>query len=155
MVGRSMIRLAPGALSGGGDSAAAAEAGAPVAPVRVFVARREKAPPRKKLPRTNRRRPGTQALREIRYYQRTEHLLIRKLPFARLFRQITQDDYGERHPGQDIRVNKEAVFAAHEASEAYLVALFEDVNLCAIHAGRVTIMPKDINLARRIRGERS
>ena len=48
-----------------------------------------------------------------------------------------------------------AVLALQEASEAYLVGLFEDTNLCAIHAKRVTIMPKDIQLARRIRGERS
>ncbi|ODM86770.1 histone H3.2, partial [Orchesella cincta] len=48
-----------------------------------------------------------------------------------------------------------AVMALQEASEAYLVGLFEDTNLCAIHAKRVTIMPKDIQLARRIRGERA
>ncbi|VDM81827.1 unnamed protein product [Strongylus vulgaris] len=48
-----------------------------------------------------------------------------------------------------------AIHAKREASEAYLVGLFEDTNLCAIHAKRVTIMPKDIQLARRIRGERA
>ena len=47
------------------------------------------------------------------------------------------------------------IFVFQEASEAYLVGLFEDTNLCAIHAKRVTIMPKDIQLARRIRGERA
>ena len=47
------------------------------------------------------------------------------------------------------------LFPPQEASEAYLVGLFEDTNLCAIHAKRVTIMPKDIQLARRIRGERA
>ena len=47
------------------------------------------------------------------------------------------------------------LFILQEASEAYLVGLFEDTNLCAIHAKRVTIMPKDIQLARRIRGERA
>ena len=55
----------------------------------------------------------------------------------------------------DLRFQSSAVAALQEASEAYLVGLFEDTNLCAIHAKRVTIMPKDIQLARRIRGERS
>ena len=53
----------------------------------------------------------------------------------------------------DLRFQSSAVMALQEASEAYLVGLFEDTNLCAIHAKRVTIMPKDIQLARRIRGE--
>ena len=55
----------------------------------------------------------------------------------------------------DLRWQSTAILALQEASEAYLVGLFEDTNLCAIHAKRVTIMPKDIQLARRIRGERS
>uniref|UniRef100_A0A8C5KTS7 Core Histone H2A/H2B/H3 domain-containing protein n=1 Tax=Jaculus jaculus TaxID=51337 RepID=A0A8C5KTS7_JACJA len=55
----------------------------------------------------------------------------------------------------DLRFQSSAVMALQEASEAYLVGLFEDTNLCAIHAKRVTIMPKDIQLARRIRGERA
>ena len=55
----------------------------------------------------------------------------------------------------DLRFQGSAVLALQEAAEAYLVGLFEDTNLCAIHAKRVTIMPKDIQLARRIRGERS
>ena len=55
----------------------------------------------------------------------------------------------------DLRFQSSAVLALQEASEAYLVGLFEDTNLCAIHAKRVTIMPKDIQLARRIRGERA
>ncbi len=54
----------------------------------------------------------------------------------------------------DLRFQSHAIMALQEASEAYLTALFEDANLCAIHAKRVTIMPKDIELARRIRGER-
>ena len=45
--------------------------------------------------------------------------------------------------------------ALQEASEAYLVSLFEDTNLAAIHAKRVTIQPKDLQLARRLRGERA
>ena len=93
-------------------------------------------------------RPGTGALREIRRYQKSTELLIRKLPFQRLVREIAQDFK------TDLRFQGSAVLALQEAAEAYLVGLFEDTNLCAIHAKRVTIMPKDIQLARRIRGER-
>ena len=93
--------------------------------------------------------PGTVALREIRRYQKSTELLIRKLPFACLVREIAQDFK------TDLRFQKEAIAALQEASEAYLVGLFEDTNLCAIHAKRVTIMPKDIQLARCIRGERA
>ncbi|XP_067825485.1 histone H3-like [Heptranchias perlo] len=97
----------------------------------------------------HRYRPGTVALREIRRYQKSTELLIRKLPFQRLVRQIAQDFK------TDLRFQSSAIMALQEASEAYLVGLFEDTNLCAIHAKRVTIMPKDIQLARRIRGERA
>ncbi|KAL7492066.1 hypothetical protein ACHAWT_001399 [Skeletonema menzelii] len=82
-------------------------------------------------------------------YQKSTDLLIRKLPFQRLVREIAQDFKS------DLRFQGSAVLALQEAAEAYLVGLFEDTNLCAIHAKRVTIMPKDIQLARRIRGERS
>eukprot|EP00095_Tigriopus_kingsejongensis_P006132 maker-scaffold98_size375582-snap-gene-2.31 protein:Tk06132 transcript:maker-scaffold98_size375582-snap-gene-2.31-mRNA-1 annotation:"histone -like" len=88
-------------------------------------------------------------LREIRRYQKSTELLIRKLPFQRLVREIAQDFK------TDLRFQSAAIGALQEASEAYLVGLFEDTNLCAIHAKRVTIMPKDIQLARRIRGERA
>ena len=94
-------------------------------------------------------RPGTVALREIRRYQKLTELLIRKLPFNRLVREIAQDFK------TDLRFQAQAVGALQEASEAYLVGLFEDTNLCCIHAKRVTIMPKDVQLARRIRGERA
>ncbi|VDD90054.1 unnamed protein product [Enterobius vermicularis] len=93
-------------------------------------------------------RPGTVALREIRKYQKSTELLIRKLPFQRLVREIAQDYK------TDLHFQSAAIAALQEASEAYLVELFEDTNLCAIHAKRVTIMPKDMNLARRVRGER-
>ncbi|XP_071794610.1 histone H3, embryonic-like [Asterias amurensis] len=93
--------------------------------------------------------PELVALREIRRYQKSTELLIRKLPFQRLVREIAQDFKTE------LRFQSSAVMALQEASEAYLVGLFEDTNLCAIHAKRVTIMPKDIQLARRIRGERA
>ncbi len=94
-------------------------------------------------------RPGTVAMREIRRYQKTTDLLIKKAPFQRLVREIAQDFK------TDLRFQGSAIQALQEASEAYLVGLFEDTNLCAIHAKRVTIMPKDIQLARRIRGERA
>ena len=94
-------------------------------------------------------RPGTVALREIRKYQKSTELLIRKLPFQRLVREIAQE------VKSDLRFQSTAVLALQEASESYLIGLFEDTNLCAIHAKRVTIMPKDIQLARRIRGERA
>ena len=97
----------------------------------------------------HRYRPGTVALREIRKYQKSTDLLIRKLPFQRLVREIAQDFK------TDLRFQSSAVLALQEAAEAYLVGLFEDTNLAAIHAKRVTIMPKDIQLARRIRGERA
>lgn len=101
------------------------------------------------MKKPHRYRPGTVALREIRRYQKSTELLIRKLPFQRLVREIAQEFKG------DLRFQSSAVLALQEAAEAYLVSLFEDTNLCAIHAKRVTIMPKDMQLARRIRGERS
>jgi histone H3 len=94
-------------------------------------AARKSAPATGGVKKPHRYRPGTVALREIRKYQKSTELLIRKLPFQRLVREIAQD------------------------FKAYLVGLFEDTNLAAIHAKRVTIMPKDIQLARRIRGERA
>ena len=92
-------------------------------------------------------RPGTVALCEICSYQKSTDLLIRKLPFQRLVREIAQDIK------TGYRFQSTALLALQEAAEYYLVGLFEDSNLCAIHAKRVTIMPKDIQLARRIRGE--
>ena len=89
------------------------------------------------------------ALREIRHYQKSTELLIRKLPFQRLVREIAQ----ELRRGDGLRFQSTALLALQESAEAYLVGLVEDTNLCAIHAQRVTIMPKDMRLARRIRGE--
>nr|XP_045590384.1 histone H3, embryonic-like [Procambarus clarkii] len=187
-------------------------------------AARKSAPATGGVKKPHRYRPGTVALREIRRYQKSTELLIRKLPFQRLVREIAQDfktflgrcssccegdlesrprvvvvlddldcsssqsrvsgvdtiKYGTRvlsgdvdtcvadedgsfsqvasvrsDDQTDLRFQSSAVMALQEASEAYLVGLFEDTNLCAIHAKRVTIMPKDIQLARRIRGERA
>lgn len=101
------------------------------------------------IKKPHRYRPGTVALREIRRYQKSTELLIRKLPFQRLVREIAQEYKA------DLRFQSAAIGALQEAAEAYLISLFEDTNLCAIHAKRVTIMTKDIQLARRIRGERS
>ena len=97
----------------------------------------------------NRYRPGRLALQEIRHYQKRTNLLIRKLPFQRLIRELAQKFK------VDVGFRSSALMALQEAAEAYLVRLFEDTNLCAIHAKWVTIMPKDIQLARHIRGERN
>ena len=94
-------------------------------------------------------RPGTKALMMIRKYQKSTEPLLRKLPFQRLVREIAQDFRS------DLRFKSSAISALQEASEMYLVELFQDTNLGAIHAKRVTIFPKDIQLARRIRGERT
>jgi histone H3 len=99
------------------------------------------------LKKNHRFKPGTVAIREIRKYQKSTDLLIRKMPFQRLVRELAQDYL------YNLRFQGSAVLALQEATEAFLVGLFEDTNLCAIHAKRVTIMPKDILLARRIRGE--
>ena len=100
------------------------------------------------IKRPRRYRPGTIALREIRKFQKTTDLLIRKLPFQRLVREIATEYKS------DLRFQTQAILALQEACEAYLVNLFEDTNLCAIHAKRVTIMAKDMLLAKRIRGEK-
>ena len=110
---------------------------------------RKSAPAIGGLKKPHRYRPGTVALREIRKYQKSTELFIRKLPFQRLVREIARDF------NDDLRFQSSAVLAIQEAAEAYLVGLFEDTNLAAIHAKRVTIMPRDIELARRIRGYRA
>ena len=115
-------------------------------------------------------RPGTVALREIRRYQKGTELLIRKAPFQRLVREIMQEvcykkkAWGNlvlpefrkqqyRNEDEPYRMQSTAMLALHEAAEYYLVDLFDWTNLCAIHAKRKTIMVKDMQLARRIRGE--
>lgn len=112
-------------------------------------------------------RPGTVALRDIKKYQKSTELLIRRLPFQRIIREVAANFVRSRAnlsphamlpkshlPADDnLRFQASAVQAIQEATEAYIVNLFQETNLCAIHAHRVTIMPKDIQLARRIRGE--
>lgn len=129
--------------------------------------------PRTRKPR--RYKPGTLALKEIRRYQKSTDLLMLKLPFSRLVRYLP-------HPlssdvphwprrlilirfqvreialsmvpinGEAFRWQSQAIQALQESCEAFMVHLFEDTNLCAIHAKRITIMQKDVQLARRIRG---
>ena len=101
------------------------------------------------IKKPHRYRPGTVALRDIRKYQKSTDLLLCKMPFQRLVREIAQAF------SRDLRFQQSSILALQEASEAYLVGLFEDTNLCAIHAKRVTICPRDLQLARRIRGERA
>ncbi|CAI5518800.1 unnamed protein product [Closterium sp. Naga37s-1] len=96
-------------------------------------AARKSAPATGGVKKPHRYRPGTVALREIRKYQKSTELLIRKLPFQRLVREIAQDFK------TDLRFQSSAVMALQEAAEAYLVGLFEDTNLCAIHAKRLNI----------------
>ena len=113
-------------------------------------AARKSAPATAGVKKPHRYRPGMVALREIRRYQKSTKLLMRKLPFQCLMREIVQS-----RPGYaDGKLQATGVLVLQEASEAYLVALFEDTNLCAVHAKHVTIMPKDIQLVRHIRGER-
>lgn len=104
--------------------------------------------PTKKVLKTKRKwKSGTVALREIKKYQKTTNLLVAKKPFQMLVREIAQDYK------TDLRFQPTALEALQEAAEAYLVGLFEDTNLLAIHAGRTTIEPKDMKMARRIRGD--
>ncbi|KAL9012529.1 MAG: hypothetical protein Q9173_002713, partial [Seirophora scorigena] len=104
--------------------------------------------PRTRKPR--RYKPGTLALREIRRFQRTTDLLLLKLPFSRIVREIALSLVPVG--GEPFRWQSQAIQALQESCEAFLVHLFEDTNLCAIHAKRVTITQKDVQLARRIRG---
>ncbi|SCO54467.1 probable histone 3 [Fusarium fujikuroi] len=94
-------------------------------------------------------RPGTVALREIRRYQKDTKLLVQKLPFSRLVREVALT---MRPRDEVLRWQSQAIMALQEAAEAYIVHLLKDANLLAIHAKRITVMQKDIQLARRIRG---
>lgn len=105
---------------------------------------------RKKKP--FRYRSSRMALRDIRRLQRTTELLIPRRPFQRLIREISETIW-KQLGHSDLRFQTASLSALHEASEAYLVGLFEDTNICAVHAKRVTIMPKDMHMARRLRGD--
>ena len=111
-------------------------------------AARKSAPTAGGVKKVHRYRPGTVALREIRKYRKTTELLIPKLGFQRFVRIVSAEF------SSTLRFQSSALLALQEATEAYMVGLFEDTNLLTVHAKRVTIMPKDIQLARRLRGER-
>ena len=93
-------------------------------------------------------RPGTVALREVRRLQKSTEALVAKAPFARLVREVA-----ETHKA-GLRFQASAIAAIQEATEAHVVSLLSDSNLSALHAGRVTAMPRDLQLVRRLRGER-
>ena len=116
----------------------------PISPLKISAL----PPTSRPIKKIRRYRPGSLALKEIHRYQRSTALLIGKLAFQRLVREIAQDFA----PG--LRFQPLALLALQEAAESYAVGLFDDVNLCAIHAKRVTIMARDLQLALRIRGER-
>jgi len=92
-------------------------------------------------------KPGTVALRQIRKMQKGTDTLIARAPFARLVKQIAA-----AQSVNGFRWQRSALAAAHEATEAYIIGLLGDANLCALHARRVTMMPRDLHLARRLRG---
>ena len=96
-----------------------------------------------------RARPGTKALREIRKYQKSTNLLIPKVNFGRLVREICMQIYENKKN----RFQASAILAIQEATESYLVSVMEDAQLACIHAKRRTLMKQDIQLARRLRGE--
>ncbi|XP_017694802.1 histone H3-like centromeric protein A isoform X2 [Pipra filicauda] len=114
--------------------------------------RRRRPPPAPPSPPPRRRvrrfRPGQRALQEIRRYQSSTRLLLRPLPFSRLVRELcllfTR--------GVDYRWQRLALLALQEAAEAFIVRLLEDAYLCSLHARRVTLFPKDLQLVRRLRG---
>ncbi|KAI5181395.1 histone H3 [Nematocida sp. AWRm80] len=98
------------------------------------------------IKRPHRYRAGTVALKEIRRYQKSTELLIRKQPFQRMVRAIAQEFKS------DSRFQGSALASLQEATEAFIISIFEDANDCAIHGRRVTVMPRDIQLAMKIRG---
>ena len=109
------------------------------------------------IKKPHRYRPGMVALREIRQYQRSTENLIKKTPFQKLIREISQEyriyPDGPGTPSVQAHFQSTAISALQEAAENFIVGLFDDVNLLAIHARHVTIMPCDIQLALRIRGD--
>ena len=94
-------------------------------------------------------------LKDIKKYQKSTQLLMRKLPFQQMVREEANElqEADELQSG-GVRWQASAILAMQEALEAHLVGLLEDANLSAIHGGRVTVMPKDIKLAKRLRGQR-
>ena len=101
----------------------------------------------------HRYRPGTVAVREIRRYQKSTNLMIPKLPYQKLIKEITVDKCKQTKDGNDWRWQGVAILASQTAAEDYLTVQLEDANVCALHTKRCTVMPKDIQLVRRIKGE--
>ncbi|XP_050232156.1 histone H3-like centromeric protein CENH3 isoform X2 [Mercurialis annua] len=120
----------------------------PSSPATPSTRSRTQAPDTQRKTKPHRYKPGTVALREIRHFQKTWNLLIPTAPFIRLVRDITGVLSAEVN-----RWTAEALMAIQEASEGFLIQLFEDGMLCAIHAKRVTLMKKDLELARRLGGK--
>lgn len=102
----------------------------------------------KGLKRKLKTRPGQVALREIRKYQKSTDHVIRRMPFQRLVRDIAKQVM------PDAKFNSNALKAMQECTEMYISRLFEDTNLCCIHAKRKTLFVKDMALAKRIRGDK-
>jgi len=132
----------------GKKSAKSSKVGKVNSAVKAEKAIKKTAPAEGGIKKKMRWRPGTVALREIKRYQKVTDLLLAKAPFQRFVRSICDGIDSQ------LRFQSQALLALQEASESYLTGLFEDANLCAIHAQRVTVMKKDMDLARRIRGER-
>ena len=109
------------------------------------------------IKKPHRYRPGMLALREIRRYQRSTENLIKRTPFQKLIREISQEycicPDGPGTPSVQVHFQSTAIAALQEAAENFTVGLFEYINLLAIHARHVTIMPRDIQLALHIRGD--
>ena len=102
-------------------------------------------------------RPGMVVLREIRRYQKSTECLIKRSPFQKLIREISQEyrvcPQGPGTPSIQMRFQSTAIATLQEAAENFIVGLFEDVNLSAVHAKRVTVMLQDVRIALRIRGD--
>ena len=93
--------------------------------------------------------PGSKSLHEIRKYQKSTELLIRKWSFQKLVRELAQEIM------PNLRFQTSALKTLQEATESYIVGLMEGMNLCVIHVKHITIMPKDVQLAHRILGKKS
>ena len=111
------------------------------------------------IKKPHRYHPGLLALHEIRRYQQSTENLIKRTPFNKLIKEISQEyricPDGPGTPSVQVHFQSTALAALQEAAENFLIGLFEDVNLLAIHAKRVTVMPRDIRLALRIRGDQA
>lgn len=119
---------------------------APRKQIATKAARKTSLPTPQTASKRTRYKPGTVALKEIRRYQNSTDLLIRKLPFQRFVRSIAQQYKA------DVRFQGPALACLHESLEAYLTGVFEDANACAVHARRVTILKRDLSLVDKIRG---